>query len=82
MCAELTRASGCVVQVRTYQRHELGESPITTPIVEAVRVLTKGRVTPNDFHDVRMEYIRSGIGAPDQRFSENRRICNARRVAS
>jgi hypothetical protein len=49
---------GPPVQLRTLQRYEIGIYQIPTHIAEAMWRLSRGAVTPNDFHAVRVEYLR------------------------
>ncbi len=44
---------------RTLQRWELGAVPCPAEVVERIRELSAGAVTPGDFHDVRLAFLRS-----------------------
>jgi hypothetical protein len=52
-------AIGGANAARTAQRYESGESPCPADVVERARVISGGVVTPNDFHDVRLAFLRS-----------------------
>lgn len=56
---ELAAILGRPVGIRTYHRWETGESPAPTDVVEAIRAMTGGDVSPVDLHEQRMEFLRS-----------------------
>ncbi len=56
---ELAAILGRPIGMRTYHRWETGESPAPTDVVEAIRELTGGQVSPVDLHEQRMDYLRS-----------------------
>ncbi len=56
---ELAAILGRPIGMRTYHRWETGESPAPTDVVEAIRGLTGGQVSPVDLHEQRMDYLRS-----------------------
>lgn len=45
------------IGVRTAQRWETGENVAPAEVVEAMRVMTKGEVSPIDVHDQRLEWL-------------------------
>ena len=43
---------------RSYQRIETGESRADADLVDVIRKVTGGKVTPADMHETRLEYLR------------------------
>jgi len=50
---------------RTLHRYETGETQVPTIVAEAISVFTNAEVTPQDFHGVRLNRLRSS-GQLDQ----------------
>lgn len=48
---------------RTYQRYECGETRASALLVEHIREITGGAVTPSDMHDVRLAWERTAMEA-------------------
>lgn len=44
---------------RTYQRYETGENRPDAPLIERIRVETDGRVTLEDLHRQRLEWLKA-----------------------
>ena len=58
MAQKIASLLGCEpIGVRTAQRWETGENVAPAEVVEAVRVMTKGQVSPIDIHDQRLEWL-------------------------
>jgi predicted transcriptional regulator len=62
-----TVARACGIEgknpAKTYSRYETGECPAPAGVVEAVREMSRGRVTAESFHHVRLAHERRKKGA-------------------
>lgn len=55
---DMAKTLGLQSQV-TYRRYEVGEHRADAPIVERIVAVTKGQVTAQDMHEVRLEWLRA-----------------------
>jgi transcriptional regulator with XRE-family HTH domain len=55
-------AAGCGIggknPSKTYSRYETGESPAPADVVEAVRKISRGKITVESFHAARLAHLR------------------------
>ena len=57
--AECAKALGLLGGARSFQRIEVGETGADADMVERIRLLTSGAVTPNDMHAIRLDWLKA-----------------------